>query len=58
VLLPVRTYSTSTNKDQDQYNTKKSNLDKDSINPLVYVNAYSMKKTILKENTGKSGIYM
>lgn len=57
-LLPVRTYSTWTNKEQDKYNTQKLNLNKDSINPLVYVNAYSMKKTILKENTGKSGIYM
>ena len=57
-LSPVRTYSTSTNKEQDQYNTKLSNVNKDSINPLVYVNAYSMKKAILKENTGKSGIYM
>ena len=57
-LSPVRTYSTSTNKEQDQYNTKLSNVNKDTINPLVYVNAYSMKKAILKENTGKSGIYM
>ena len=57
-LFPVRTYSTSTNKEQDQYNTKLSNVNKDTINPLVYVNAYSMKKAILKENTGKSGIYM
>jgi group I intron endonuclease len=58
MLWPVRTYSTSTNKEQDQHNTNKPNFNKDSINPLVYVNAYSMKKTILKENTGKSGIYM
>jgi group I intron endonuclease len=58
MLSPVRTYSTSTNKEQDQHNTNKPNFNKDSINPLVYVNAYSMKKTILKENTGKSGIYM
>lgn len=58
MFLPVRTYSTSTNKEQDPYNTQKSNLNTDSINPLVYVNAYYMKKTILKENTGKSGIYM
>jgi hypothetical protein len=27
-------------------------------NPLVYVDAQSMKKTIIRENTGKSGIYM
>ena len=58
VLLSARTYSSSTDKEQDKYNQKKSILNKDSINPLVYVNAYSMKKTILKENTGKSGIYM
>ncbi len=58
VLFLVRTYSTSTYKEQDKYNTQQSNVHKDSINPLVYVNAYSMKKTIIKENTGKSGIYM
>jgi len=44
MLPPVRTYSTSTNKEQDQHNTNKPNFNKDSINPLVYVNAYSMKK--------------
>jgi hypothetical protein len=45
MLWPVRTYSTSTNKEQDQHYINKPNLNKDSINPLVYVNAYSMKKT-------------
>ena len=34
-LFPVRTYSTSTNKEQDQYNTKLSNINKDNINPFV-----------------------
>jgi group I intron endonuclease len=58
VLFPVRTYSTSTDKEQDKYNIQESNVHKDNINPLVYVTAYSMKKTIIKENTGKSGIYM
>jgi hypothetical protein len=58
VLFLVRTYSTCTDKEQDKYNTQESYVHKDSINPLVYVNAYSMKKTIIKENTGKSGIYM
>jgi hypothetical protein len=45
MLWPVRTYSTSTNKEQDQHNINKPNLNKDSLNPLVYVNAYYMKKT-------------
>jgi len=58
VLLLLRTYSSSTNKEKDKYNTKESNVNKDSLSPLVYVNAYYMKKTILKENIGKSGIYM
>jgi len=56
--LLLRTYSSSTNKEKDKYNTKESNVNKDSLSPLVYVNAYYMKKTILKENIGKSGIYM
>jgi hypothetical protein len=43
MLWPVRTYSTSTNKEQDQHNTNIPNFNKDSINPLVYVNALSRK---------------
>jgi group I intron endonuclease len=47
--LKVRAYSTSSSKDSGN----------DPITPaVVYVDAYSMKKVILKENKGKSGIYM
>jgi group I intron endonuclease len=48
----VRTYSTSISKD----NSYSSN---GHITPsVVYEDAYSMKKAILKENKGKAGIYM
>ena len=42
MLFLVRAYFTSTDKEQDKYNTQESNVHKDGINPLVYVNAYSM----------------
>jgi hypothetical protein len=36
-----------------------NNLCKDNINLInIYEDAYAMKKDILKENKGKSGIYM
>ena len=48
----MRTYSTSISKD----NSYSSN---GHITPsVVYEDAYSMKKAILKENKGKAGIYM
>lgn len=42
------------------YTTLSGNpMDNNNISPVkVYENAYSMKKDILKENKGKSGIYM
>lgn len=51
-IVLVRTYSTSISKD----NSYSSN---GHITPsVVYEDAYSMKKAILKENKGKAGIYM
>jgi group I intron endonuclease len=51
-LLKVRAYSTYISKD----NSYSSNV---HITPsVVYEDAYSMKKAILKENKGKAGIYM
>ena len=50
--LKVRTYSTYISKDNSYYNNG-------HITPsVVYEDAYSMKKVILKENKGKAGIYM
>ena len=54
----IRTYSSFTNKEQDKFKTKGSNLHNNISSPLVYVNVFSMKKTIIKENIAKSGIYM
>lgn len=55
----IRTYSTFTNKENHQPETKGLNEhNKDISTPLVYVDAHSMKKDIIKENIGKSGIYM
>ena len=58
-----RTYSTFSNKNncEPAVESVKSNVhDKDISSSLVkvYENAYSMKKAIIKENIGKSGIYM
>lgn len=55
----IRTYSTFTNKENHQPETKGLNEhNKDISSPLVYVDAHSMKKDIIKENIGKSGVYM
>ena len=52
--LFIRTYSTLPKLDS------KPNISEVISNPsvIVYEDAFSMKKEILKENTGKSGIYM
>lgn len=48
----VQTYSTFSSKDKSDSNNV-------HITPaLVYADAYSMKKAILKDNQGKAGIYM
>lgn len=53
----VRTYSTK--KGNQQADTKVSNQHNNNTStPIVYENAYSMKKAIINENIGKSGIYM
>ena len=73
----IRTYSTFTNKENHQPETKGLNEhNKDISSPLVYVDAHSKvssslissvliemrevgpKKDIIKENIGKSGVYM
>jgi len=58
VFTPIRAYSTN-NKD-DNHAEKELNVDKDisSSSTKIYANAYSMKKDIINENIGKSGIYM
>ena len=49
ILIPMRTYTTLSNN--PLYN--------DNISQVkVYENAFDMRKVILKENIGKSGIYM
>ena len=48
----MRAYSSCISKDNSDYSNGR-------ITPsVVYENAYLMKKTILKENKGKAGIYM
>lgn len=57
VFMFVRTYSTK--KGNQQADTKVSNQHNNNTStPIVYENAYSMKKAIINENIGKSGIYM
>lgn len=50
--IKVRAYSTSSPKD-----TNNSNVDQ-FIPAAIYEDAFNMKKTILKDNAGKVGIYM
>jgi hypothetical protein len=54
VLTTTRPYSTLTNQSSDLKNLTIFN----SYPVKVYENAFPMKKDILKENKGKSGIYM
>ena len=56
VFTTIRTYSTLPNKPSDDANNTKE--DNNSPPVKVYEDAYSMKNAILKENRGKSGIYM
>lgn len=49
IFIPVRTFTTSS----------QNLLNDDNISPIkVYENTFDMRKDILKENMGKSGIYM
>lgn len=58
VFTPIRAYSTN-NKDEN-LTEKELNENKyiSSSSIKIYANAYSMKKDIINENIGKSGIYM
>jgi group I intron endonuclease len=56
VFTTIRAYSTLSNKPSDDENY--FNKDNNSSPVKVYEDAYHMKKAILKENIGKSGIYM
>ena len=49
IFIPIRTYTTLSN---NSLNNNKKNYVK------LYENAFDMRKDILKENIGKSGIYM
>lgn len=54
--IKVRAYSTSSPKD-----TNNSNLDQfipAEAKPIIYEDAFTMKKAILKDNAGMVGIYM
>jgi phosphoribosylamine-glycine ligase len=54
----TRTYSTFIPKKDHLATPKGLNVHKDISSPLIYRDAYSMKKAIIKENIDKSGIYM
>lgn len=57
---PIRNYSSQSNGNSGFQNTSRSRLLAQIIgkNPLFYLDSFNLKKLILGDNRGKSGIYM